>query len=56
MKTEDEEIAVINYYKVLNANIDMQVPKADKYNTSTITIPLDFEFTERIFIYNFFGV
>jgi len=34
----------------------MVVPLAGQYNSSTISIPLDFEFTERIYIYYFFGV
>ena len=44
------------YDKTTNTDEDMRVPLLTTYNSSNIYIPIETDFTERVYIYQYFGM
>ena len=54
LEYEDLTTDGVSFAKVLNSDADMTVPIAKEYNSTSVYIPLDFDFTERKYTYHYF--
>jgi len=54
--TKDNVRKNVFYDRVLNINGDMRVPLHSSFNSSDFFIPIETDFTERIYIYQYMGV
>ena len=52
----DDIIKRVFYDKAQNINEDMRVPLLTTFNTSNLYIPIDTDFTERVYIYEYYEI